>query len=846
MNRRRFLIGATAGAVLAGTPLGSSARVLKALARRPNHSWEDYYRDRLAFERMVRTTDTPNCTGACGFNVYVREGVISRVEPSNDYPDADYGPRGCLKGSTYYKRVYSPDRVKYPLMRVGERGAGQWKRVTWDEALDRIASEIRRIGGAFGNDAVWVYPPVPATGLVRQGAGTRFAAVNGFGLGTFYDWYGDLPLAHPMTWNVQTEEHELKDVLNSRYIVVWGSNIVETRLPDAHFFTEARARGTKLVYVSPFYDATATKSDAWLRPRVGTDGALAMGMCNVLVRKGLVDEGYLRRTTTGPLLVRRDNGRFLRMSEIAPGGSDTERVVIDAAGRPRADVYFDDDVLLDGTFTVDLTNGATVQCDTAHTLLLAQIARYDPETVEEITGVPARTIETIATEYATNAPASIWVGTGVNHWYHGDLAGRAIILLGILTGNVGTSGGGVSPWAGQYKIRLDPTEYFFPKKADGTRHQARPLDTAYVVNGPTDTMADREKLWRQVRAMWIAGGNLLGQLTDRGRFFSEVLPKLELIVVAEVEMSTSALFADIVLPVSSWYENPCDITTTPAHPYIQLVEGPLKDRPLFESRTDLAIYHEVCRRLGTAEAFAFKDPEEAAAHLLATGGPSVAGITLERLKRERVVRLAIPDPYVPFHAETRGKRFTTATGRQEIYKEESRFVSMGEQLPGHKEPVCATPYGPDMPWERARTQRNPLYERYPLVLVSQHSRYSVHSSWRRTTDVTRLAETGEPSVEINPAEARTRGIAAGDYVRVFNDHGEVQARAKLRESVPPGVALMYMGWEYRQFRSGHTHTLISNTINPIHEIYFKPNVWGPVSGHKDELCEVAAMNGGGR
>jgi len=841
MNRRQFIVGGAAGAILAGTRLESAHAALRSLVRIPEHSWEDVHRDRLVFETIVRTTDTPNCTGACGFNVYVRNGIVSRVEASDDYPDPSYGPRGCLKGATYYKRMYSPDRVKYPLMRVGERGEGRWRRATWDEALDHIASEMKRIGATYGNDTIWVYPPVPATGLVRQGAGIRFAAVNGFGLGTFYNWYGDLPLAHPITWNVQTEEHEFKDVLNTRYCIVWGSNIVETRLPDAHFFTEARARGVKLVYVSPFYDATATKSDEWMRPRVGTDAALALAMCSVIVTEGLVDEDHVRRTTTGPLLVRRDNGRFLRMAEIVAGGSESEYVVIGPDGRPRADAYFDATASLVGSLTVTDVTGRRIECDTAHTLLLKTLEEYSPGRAEQITGVPAALVERIAREYAASAPASIWVGTGVNHWYHGDLSGRAIILLGILTGNIGRSGGGVSPWAGQYKIRLDPTEYFWPKKPDGTRHQARPLDTAYVVNGPTETMADREKLWRQIRAMWIAGGNLLGQVTDRGHFYREVMPKLELIVVAEVEMSTSAQFADVVLPVCSWYENPCDLTTTPAHPYIQLVDGPLKDRPLHESRTDIAIYHEVAKRLGTDGAFAFSHPEAAAEHLLATGGPMVAGITLERLKREKVIRLNVPDPIVPFADQVKGRRFATATGRQEIYKEESRFVELGEQLPVHKEPVCATMYGPDLPWSEAQSRRNPLAERYPLVLINQHSRFSTHSSWRRTEAVTSLADTGEPMVELNPVDANGRGLSAGDVAKVFNDNGEVSARVKLRESIPPGVALMYMGWESQQYRSGHSHTLIRNTINPIHEIYFKPNFWGPVSGHKDELCEVTKL-----
>ena len=144
------------------------------------------------------------------------------------------------------------------------------------------------------------------------------------------------------------------------------------------------------------------------------------------------------------------------------------------------------------TWDITLKDGKKVSCSTAHTLLLKKLEDYDPKTVSEITGVPAKDIERIAVEYASAKPASIWAGTGINHWYHGDLIGRATIELGCLTGNIGRQGGGVSPWAGQYLMRLNPTEYFFPRKAGGKpddRHRAVPLDTAYVVNGPTETMA---------------------------------------------------------------------------------------------------------------------------------------------------------------------------------------------------------------------------------------------------------------------------------------------------------------------------------------------------------------------
>ncbi|MFO1330090.1 MAG: molybdopterin-dependent oxidoreductase [Rubrivivax sp.] len=840
-SRRRFVKGSLAAAATAGLPFALTRTALGALTETRARPWEDAYRNVLKGERVVRTINMPNCTGSCGWNVVVKDGIVLRVEPPLDYPDDEYNPRGCMKGETYHRRVYSPNRVKFPMKRVGARGAGQWQRITWDEALDTIASEIKRISAKYGANTVWVYPPVPATGIVKQGAGFRFASVNGFGLGTFYNWYGDLPLAHPITWNVQTEEHEFKDVLNSRYIAIWGSDICQTRMPDAHFFSDARAKGVKLVYISPYFDPTAAWVDEWVRVRPGTDGALALGLCHVVVKKGLVDESHLRRTTSGPLLVRADNGKYLKASDLADGGDAKAFMVWDPnASAPVVDQYFNDRWPLTGEWDVTLKDGRRVRCSTAHTLLLRKLEEYDPKTVSEITGTPAAVIERIAVEYASAKPASIWSGTGINHWYHGDLIGRAVIELACLTGNIGRQGGGVSPWAGQYLMRLNPAEYFFPRKEEGKpeRYQAVPLDTAYVVNGPTDTMANKDRLWRQIRAFWVAGGNLLGEASDQSNLMRKVLPQVELIVSAEIEMSTTAQLADIVLPVVSWYELPMDIATTPAHPYIQLAEGMLK--PMYEAKTDIEIYYEVCKRLGTAEIYKFNHPEPVVDLLLKTGGPKVKGITLERLKKERVIRVNLPSsPYAAFTEEVAGKeRFKTASGRQELYKDEDRFIQFGEQLPVHKEPHVATPYGPSAEWKDARKRTNPLWQKYPLVYHSRHTRWSVHSSWRTTEDILKLDDIGQPLLELNPVDAKARGLVAGDWATAYNNHGYVKARVKLREAVPPGAVVIYFGWQREQIREGHWNALTHNDINPIHEIYFIPNVWGPVSGHFDQICEV--------
>lgn len=840
-SRRNFIKGSLSALAVGGLPFTSGRAAFGALTPNKNRPWEDALREQFIGEKVVRTVNLPNCTGSCGWNVVVKDGIVQRVEPPYDYPDDEYNPRGCMKGQTYHRRVYSPGRVKFPMKRVGPRGGGQWKRITWDEAFDFIASEIKRISAKYGKETIWIYPPVPATGIVKQGAGFRFASVNGFGLGTFYNWYGDLPLAHPITWNVQTEEHEFKDVQNTKYAIIWGSDVVQTRMPDAHFFTDARAKGVKLVYISPYFDPTATAVDEWVRVRQGTDGALALGMCHVIVKRGLVDAAHLLKTTSGPLLVRSDTGKYLKAADVGADGDPKAFMVFDKmAGKPVVDTYFSDKPPLIGSFDVMLKDGKTVSCTTSHTLFLKQIEEYDPKTVSEITGVPAKDIERLAVEYASAKPASIWAGTGINHWYHGDLIGRSVIALACLTGNIGVNGGGVSPWAGQYLMRLNPADYFFPLKEEGKpdRYQAVPLDTAYVVNGPTETMANREKLWRQIRCIWAAGGNLLGEASDQSNLMRKVLPQIELIVSPEIEMSTTAQLADIVLPVVSWYELPMDVTTTPAHPYIQLVQGALK--PMFEAKTDLEIYYEVCKRLGTDHIFKYDQPEPVVDLLLKTGGPRVKGITLERLKKEKVIRVNLPSaPYAAFTEEVAGKaKFKTASGRQELYKDEDRFLKFGEQLPVHKEPHMATPYGPSKPWREAKNERNPLHEKYPLVYHARHTRWSVHSSWRTTSDIVKLDDIGQPLLEMNPKEAAKRGIAAGDWATAYNQNGYVKAKVKLRESVPMGAVVIYFGWQREQIREGHWNALTHNDINPIHEIYFIPNVWGPVSGHFDQLCEV--------
>jgi len=218
----------------------------------PYRGWEDLYRKQFTWDRVVRSTHSANCTGSCSWKVYVKDGVMLREEQAGDYPRInedlpDYNPRGCQKGACFVEYVYGAQRLKYPLIRVGERGEGKWRRATWDEALQIIAEKVVDNIYNYGPDTNTFFSVIPAMSPVSFCAGSRLAHFLGGVFCSFYDWYCDLPPGEPITWGVQTESCECADWFNSKHIVLWGSNISATRIPDAHFAWEARYNGAKIV-----------------------------------------------------------------------------------------------------------------------------------------------------------------------------------------------------------------------------------------------------------------------------------------------------------------------------------------------------------------------------------------------------------------------------------------------------------------------------------------------------------------------------------------------------------------------------------------------------------------------
>ena len=310
--------------------------------------WEAAYRRRWQHDRVVRSTHGVNCTGSCSWKIHVKDGLVTWETQQTDYPSngpdtPDYEPRGCPRGASFSWYVYSPLRPKYPYVRgvllemyreararlgdpveawasivedperarayKSQRGKGGFVRASWDDAAELVAAAHVHTARRYGPDRIAGFSPIPAMSMVSYTAGTRFLSLIGGVCLSFYDWYADLPPASPQIWGDQTDVPESADWWNSSYMILWGSNIPQTRTPDAHFMTEARYKGQKVVVVSPDYAGHTKFADHWLPATAGTDGALAMAMGHVTLKEFYVDRevpyfrDYARRFTDMPMLV---------------------------------------------------------------------------------------------------------------------------------------------------------------------------------------------------------------------------------------------------------------------------------------------------------------------------------------------------------------------------------------------------------------------------------------------------------------------------------------------------------------------------------------------------------------
>jgi molybdopterin-containing oxidoreductase family molybdopterin binding subunit len=749
-----------------------------------------------------------NCQSRCRLYVHVRDGKAVKTSMA-PFPDPRYN-RICLRGLSQVQRLYDPNRLKYPMKRVGNRGEGKWERISWDEAIDTIVSKFKQFQKEFGNQSV-----------AFSSVSGNMAFLNGF--------YGSFRLANLMqatqteysldmsdtyglgrvlgTGSSFNQRNDPADLANAKTIVVWAANITDSHPHDWRFVVDAQLKGAKVIVIDPRFTTAASKADLWISIRPGADPALAMSMAQVIISEKIYDEAFLLQSTVAPFLVRDDTKRFLRKSDVTgvkpsdPSEKDPY-IVWDPdlnEGRSFKDVA---SPALEGRYAP-----GGIKVATAFTLLKEAMSKYPPEYAAEICEIKPEVIRDVARLYAQNKPASIY--NGYIQYDNGLQTGHAWGILASLTGNIGKPGASLGH-CGLSGYNLNFIPFLYPK---GMTSQVIPW--IYLKEVLRSGMFRGKP--HPIKAIYIYGSNVVSNATNQNVVINTIFPAIDFIVAVDMVETDTTRYADIVLPASHWFER-LDFVQGPDQPYSTICEKALE--PAYESKSDIDIYRLIARGMGFGEYFKYTD-EEFIQMLIDTDKARAAGLTWERLQKEKVIQ-TLPSCWVNW----KNGRFPSPSRRLEFYLEDPKprldcgieIDKSREHLPVFTPPIEAWP-------------DNPLRKKYPLVYHTERQRWRLHSQWHNTPWL--REQDPEPIVKISPVDAQARGIKNGDIVEVFNDRGHAVVKAVLSDGQRPGMVSVAKGWQRSQFIAGSYQELTTDHLNTssYNQSFY------------DVLCEVRRYDG---
>lgn len=726
-----------------------------------------------------------NCEGRCVLNFHLKGDELLWVETDRSIEDAAGARqiRACLRGRSIREWINHADRLSYPLKRVGRRGDGSFKRVSWDEALDEIAANLRRVVETYGNEAVYINFASGVMSANIPGFLHRFMNMYGGCLEGYGDYsHSQIDAAIPYVYGTR-DANTPSDVKNAKLLVLFGDNTLETKMCGAggsvHLKDAILEAEVRTVVVDPRYSETAANcADEWIALRPGTDGALAAALAYVMIEEDLVDHDFLRRFCVGY-----DEDT---LPPSAPPGSSYRSYILGLGP--------------DG------------------------VAKT-PQWASAVTGVPAPSIVKLAREMASAKPCAIYQGKGPQRHANGEQTARAIAMLAVLTGNVGVSGGGTGSDFETFR--------FFEGDVPGPENPVKEaipvfLWTDAVLRGPAMTAADdgvvgTDHLKTGIKFLWnYAGNTIINQHSNINRTHDILVDetKCEFIVAIDTFLTSSARYADIVLPDLMPVEQPSLIANDWAGDagYVLMNSQYLPCRG--ERRTLYWMLSRLAERLGFADAFTEGRSEEEWRQVIyeeaREGDPELP--PYEELLEQGIYRRSNPDgchvAFKEFRDDPEGHPLDTPSGKIEIYSEKilqdtAHFkVREGEVISAL--PEYAPPYfepGADDP------------SRYPLQLIGFHHRSRAHSSYG-SLDV--IKERARHQLWINPLDAGPRRIAPGDMVEVSTAYGTLRIEAKVTERIVPGVIALGEGawhradmWGDRVDWGGCINTLTSSRATPL-------------------------------
>lgn len=709
---------------------------------------------------------TVNCGSRCALRMHVIDGKIRWVETDNTGIDelGNHQVRACLRGRSMRRRVYNPDRLKYPMRRIGKRGEGKFERISWDEAFDIIANSLRDIVKKYGNESVYLHYATGTLGGTIARSWPPYASLvarlmNCYGgYLNHYNTYSTAQIVEGMNYTYGSGAgNSASDVINTKLLVQFGNNPAETRMSgggNVFQYDEGRRRSNaRMIIIDPRYTDTAGgREDEWIPIRPGTDAALVSAIAYVLITENMVDQEFLDRYCVG-----------------------YDEKTLPASAPPNS--HYKAYILGDGPDGIKKT----------------------PEWAAPIIGIPIDRIIKLAREIGQTKPAYIAQGWGPQRHANGEVNARAIAMLPILTGNVGIQGGNTGAREGSYAM---PFERFPTLKNPIKDSISFFLWTDAIERGPEmtatrDGVRGTDRLKAPIKFIWnYAGNSLLNQHADinKTRKILEDDTKCEMIVVIENHMTSSAKFADILLPdvTTSEQADFCGDGSAGNMDYFIFAQQAIK--PVFECRTLYDMLSQISKRLGIEQAFTEGRTEDEWLRFLyaQTLKQNPHYPSFEEFRAMGILKQKDPSGHMiahkSFRENPRKNPLKTPSGKIEIYSERLAEKAKTWELPEgeviHPLPIyVSTKEGWD---DKDRTK-------FPLQLVGHHNKARCHSTYG---NVEHIKVSARHEVWINPLDAEKRGIKNGDRVRIFNERGETHIEAKVTPRIMPGVVTLGEGAWY--------------------------------------------------
>ncbi|EKM6441436.1 molybdopterin-dependent oxidoreductase [Cronobacter sakazakii] len=735
-------------------------------------------------ERVVWSACTVNCGSRCPLRMHVVNGEIRYVETDNtgsdDY-DGLHQVRACLRGRSMRRRVYNPDRLKYPMKRVGKRGEGKFVRISWDEALDTIAQGMKRIISDYGNEAIYLnYGTGTLGGTMTRSwpPGKTLLARLMNCCGGYLNHYGDYSSAQiaaglNYTYGGWADGNSPSDIENSKLVVLFGNNPGETRMSGGgvtYYLEQARAKSqARMIVIDPRYtDTAAGREDEWIPIRPGTDAALASAIAWVLITENYVDQPFLDNYCVG-----------YDEKTLPPGAP--------ANGHYKAYILGDGP---DGTAKT-------------------------PAWAAPITGIPGARIIKLAREIGEAKPAFIAQGWGPQRHSNGELACRAIAMLPILTGNVGIHGGNSGAREGSFSLPFErmPTLQNPVETSISMFTWTDAIERGPSMTATADGVRGKEKLDVPIKMIWNYAGNCLINQHSQINRTHEILQddkKCELIVVIDCHMTASARYADILLPDCTASEQMDFALDASCGNMAYVIFADQAIAPRFECRTIYDITSALAVRMGVGDTFTEGRTQEGwLRHLYAQSRRAIPELPdFDTFRQQGIFKLRDPQghhvAYQAFRENPAANPLDTPSGKIEIYSSALADIAAHWQLPEgdviHPLPV----YSPGF-----EQVSDPLRAQYPLQLTGFHYKSRTHSTYGNV-DVLQAA--CRQQVWINPQDAQARGINDGDLVRVWNARGEARIEAKVTPRIMPGVVALGEGAWYQPDAQGVDHAGSINVL----------------------------------